>query len=248
MRASLFLILFVCFSKSLFAQYTAQGKIEYERKVNLHRQIDDMMEDNNKSWMEKIKLQVPKFNVTYFDYYFNLNSSLYKPGRASENPVKGMFSNTPAAENTVYSDFRKGQVAAAKQVFEEKFLVQDSLRKLDWKIKDEIRTISGYKCRKAVSILCDSVYVVAFYTEDILVSGGPEMFAGLPGMILEIAIPRLYSTWIATRVEITPPKLEELKQPDKGKKVTQQEMYEIVMGSVSKFGKFAHRSIWWSVL
>ena len=36
--------------------------------------------------------------------------------------------------------------------------------------------------------MCDTVYVVAFYTEDIPVSGGPEMFGGLPGMILELTV------------------------------------------------------------
>jgi len=230
------------------AQYTAQGKIEFERKVNIHRQIDDMIEDDNKTWMEKVKAQMPRFNVSYFDYYFNQTKSLYKPGREAENPVKGMFANSPAAENIVYTDFTKQSVAASKQVFEQKFLVQDTMRKLEWKIKDEIRTIAGYKCRKAVSTICDSVYVVAFYTEDIMVSGGPEMFGGLPGMILEIAVPRLYSTWIATNIDITPPNAEVIKIPEKGKKLSQQEMYETIMSSVSKWGKFAHRSVWWSVL
>jgi GLPGLI family protein len=248
MKSVIFLLSLTAMTTAVTAQYTAQGKIVYERKVNIHRQIDDMMEDDNKTWMEKIKQQAPKFNVTYFDYYFNMTGSLYKPGRESENPMKGMFSNTPAAENIVFTDFRQGRLTASKQVFEQKFLVEDSVRKLEWKIKDEIRLINGYKCRKAVSKICDSVYVVAFYTEDIMVSGGPEMFGGLPGMILEIAIPRLYSTWIATKVEVAGPRPEDLKQPDKGKKVTQQEMYETVMSSVSKWGKFAHRSVWWSVL
>ncbi|HRO42625.1 MAG TPA: GLPGLI family protein [Flavipsychrobacter sp.] len=248
MRQIVFLLLLLFKVSCVCAQYTFQGKVEFERKVNIHRQIDDMMEDDNKTWMEKVKAQMPKFNVSYFDYYFNTKKSLYKPGRESENPVKGMWGNSPASENIVFSDWGLGKVIASKQIFEEKFLVQDSLRKLDWKIKDEIRIISGYKCRKAVSIICDSVYVVAFYTEDIAVSGGPEMFSGLPGMILEIAIPRLYSTWIALKVDIAAPKDEELKIPEKGKKVSQKEMYDTVMGSVSKWGRFAHRSVWWSVL
>src|SRR5690606_3960286 len=118
-------------------------------------------------------------------------ASLYKPGREPENVVKSMWANSPAAENIVYTDFKADRVAASKKVFEEKFLINDSIRTLRWKILDEVRTIANYKCRKAVARICDSVYVVAFYTEDILTSGGPEMFAGLPGMILEIAIPRL---------------------------------------------------------
>ncbi len=230
------------------AQYTAQGKIEFERKVNIHRQLEDMASESGGGWWEKMKSQIPKFVVSYFDYSFTQQKSLYKPGREVENPTKMMFGNSPASENIVFTDFRTERVAAAKQVFEEKFLVQDSIRKMEWKIMDEVRMIANYKCRKAVGKICDSVYVVAFYTEDIMVSGGPEMFAGLPGMILQIAIPRLYSTWVATRVEIISPKEEEMKVPEKGKKVTQKEMYETLAASISKWGSWANRSIWWSVL
>jgi GLPGLI family protein len=243
------LALSLLLSCTAFGQYTATGKIEYERKVNLHRQIEDMMDDDNRTWLEKMKPNLPKFNVTYFDLSFTLDNSLYKPGREPENPVKMMWGNTPASENIVYTDFKTSQVAASKKVFEEKFLVKDTMRKIPWKIMDEVRMIANYKCRKAVGRICDSVYVVAFYTEDIMVSGGPEMFAGLPGMILEIAVPRLYSTWIATKIDITPPKPEDIKAPaDKGKKVNHQEMYTTLNSSVSKWGKWAHRSIWWSLL
>lgn len=230
------------------AQFTAQGKIEYERKVNIHRQMEDMMYDDNKTWLEKMKAQMPKFSSTYFDLSFTTTSSLYKPGREPETPIKSMWGNAPASENIVYTDFNKAKVLALKKVYEEKFLVEDTLRKLQWKIMDEVRTIANFKCRKAVAKMFDSVYVVAFYTEDILATGGPEMFAGLPGMIMEIAIPRLYSTWIATKVEVVQPKPEDLKAPDKGKKVSQKELYETVNASVSKWGKYAHRSIWWSLL
>jgi GLPGLI family protein len=236
------------FSGNIYAQYTSAGKIEYERKVNIHRQIDDMMEDGNRSWMDKVKAQMPKFNTTYFDYSFNTNSGLYKPGRETATPVKSMFGNTPAADNVVFTDFKSEKVTAAKQVFEEKFLIQDSMRKIDWKILDEVRVIANYKCRKAVGRICDSVYVVAFYTDDIMVSGGPEMFGGLPGMILELAIPRLYSTWIATKVDNIAPVATTIAPPEKGKKVTQKEMYDKLSASISKWGKWAERSIWWSVL
>lgn len=230
------------------AQYTAQGTIEFERKVNLHRQLEDMAAESGGSWWEKMKTQMPKFVVSYFDYSFTPANSIYKPGREVENAPKLMFGSSPASDNVVFTDFRTGKVKAAKQVFEEKFLVEDSVRKMEWKIMDEVRMIANYKCRKAVGKICDSVYVVAFYTEDIMVNGGPEMFAGLPGMILQISIPRLYSTWMATRIDITSPKPEVMKAPEKGKKVTQGQMYETLMASVSKWGAWAHRSIWWSVL
>jgi GLPGLI family protein len=231
----------------LKGQYTNQGKIEYEKKVNIKRVMDDMDEDD-KRWLEKFSAQMPKFNTTYFDMYFTPTKTIYKPGRENDNNSKMWFANAPANENIVYTDFKTGIVKANKLVYEEKFLVQDSLRKMKWQIKDEIRTIANYKCRKAVGRICDSVVVVAFYTEDILATGGPEMFSGLPGMILELAIPRMYATWIATKVEITPPTEKDFVISEKGKKATQQEVYEKVKDTFTRWGKDSQRYIWWIMI
>jgi GLPGLI family protein len=148
----------------------------------------------------------------------------------------------------VLTDFKTERVKANKQVFEQKFLVEDSMRQIEWKISDEIRTIANYKCRKAVGKILDSVYVVAFYTEDIMVSGGPEMFSGLPGMILQIAIPRLNTTWIATKIDVVAPKESDFTISDKGKKVNQKELYDNLRESLKDWKKYADKNIWWSML
>jgi GLPGLI family protein len=229
-----------------FAQHTLAGKIEFERRVNIHAQLAEM---ENNSWFEKMKSQIPKFNSSYFDMLFDSTRSIYKPGREVEgNTVFKMFGGGPATENTVLTDFRAGNIKATKTVFEQKFFVQDSIRVIEWKEKDEIRTIANFKCHKAVGIICDSVYVVAFYTEDIPVSGGPEMFGGLPGMIMELAIPRLHTTWIATKIEPTAPKETDFTITEKGKKVTEKELYESVYDSFKKWGAMAARNVWWTVL
>jgi GLPGLI family protein len=44
--------------------------------------------------------------------------------------------------------------------------------------------------------------VFAFYTDEILIPGGPCSINGLPGMILGVTIPRLYTSWIATKVSV----------------------------------------------
>jgi GLPGLI family protein len=247
MRITLFFIIGLLFSCPVFAQYTRQGKIEFEKKTNLLRTIDDMDEDT-KEWVEKFRAQIPKFTINYFDLYFTPSASLYKPGRESENATKIWFSKPPAYENVVYTDFATRKVTATKEIYEQKFLVQDTMQKIDWKIMDEIRTIADYKCRKAVGKICDSVYVVAFYTDDIVADGGPEMFSGLPGMILEIAIPRLFTTWVATKVEVEPPAQQDMKAPTKGKKTTQADMYNAVKGTFDRWGNFAQRYIWWTLL
>lgn len=235
-----------CFIMNVQAQFTMAGKIEYERKVNIYAQMAEM--DNNE-WFEKLKAQIPKFSSSYFDLLFDTVRTLYKPGREVEqNGLLKMFGGGPAMENIVYTDLRTEKVTAAKKVYEQKFLVQDTMRKMDWVIKDEIRTIADFKCRKAVGRMCDSVYVVAFYTDDIAVNGGPEMFSGLPGMILEIAIPRLHTTWVAEKVDLGVPKDTEFVIPEKGKKVNEQQLGDAVRDGFKDWGKLAPRNIWWTVL
>jgi len=225
-------------------QYTTVGKIEYERKMNVLAQLEEMGENE---WIDKIKSQIPKFSSTYFDLIFDTSRSIYKPGKETTNPFK-MFGGGPATSNVVLTDFGAKKITASKTIYEQKFLVQDSIRKIDWHIKDELRTIANFKCRKAVGIICDTVYVVAFYTEDIVVSGGPEMFGGLPGMIMELAIPRLHTTWVADKVEILAPKETDFAITDKGKKVNEKELYETIKASFKDWGKMANRNIWWTVL
>lgn len=227
------------------AQFVTAGKITYERKVNMHAQMEEM-EDNE--WFARIKSQLPKFMTSNFELVFDSTHVGYKPGKEIEGQPKNPFGEGPATTNVVYTDLAAGSVKSAKTVYEQKYLVQDSLRKLAWKEKDEIRIIAGYKCHKAVSIICDSVYVVAFYAEDIPTSGGPEMFSGLPGMILELAVPRLHTTWVATKVEMKAPLATDFTIPEKGKKTTQKELNESIALSFKAWGKMASRNVWWVAL
>lgn len=230
------------------AQVTLSGKIEFERRVNMHAQLKEMEEAGPNPFMEQMKARMPKFSSSYFDMYFDTTQCIYKPGREGDaNPMK-MFGGGPATANIVYTNFKSQSVKATKKIFDKSFFVNDSIRITDWHIKDEIRTIAGFKCHKAVGRICDTVYVVAFYTEDIMATGGPEMFAGLPGMILELAIPRLHTTWTATKLEPVLPKAEDFEIVEKGKKVTNKEMEESIGAGFKSFGAMAARNIWWSVL
>ena len=90
----------------------------------------------------------------------------------------------------------------------------------------------------------DSVFVVAFFTEQILCTSGPEGFTGLPGMILGIAIPRLHTTWYATKLELIEIKETDLAAPKRGKAINQVQLQEQLKSLMKNWGRNANRNIW----
>lgn len=244
MKKIIIVFVLVAFHSLAEAQvrFIYSGNIEFERKINIHRQIAE----SNSSWYKNMLKQLPTFHTSTFSLGFDKKFALYQyiPGP----PAPQISIIGPAKENAVYTDFEKGLRESRKAVFEENYVVIDSLRNLEWKISDERRTIAGFECRKAVGTICDSVYVVAFYAEEIPVSGGPESFGGLPGMILGLAIPRLYTTWFATKLMMTPA-TGTLPKAGRRDKTLDSEKLQTVLGSAIKgWGEYAEKYIWWTML
>jgi GLPGLI family protein len=182
-----FLLMFGCqVANSQNPVFLTQGKIEFEYKINIYAQMQDFNDDGWKEWMRK---NMPQFKTTYFNLAFDNHQTLYQPGKDNPENNKIWFGSDVADENVIYSDFNKQQAISQKKVFEKIFLIQDSVRKINWKITNETRSIAGFDCRRANALIMDSIYVVAFYTDEIVTPGGPESFCGLPGMILGVALP-----------------------------------------------------------
>ncbi len=220
--------------------FLTHGKIEYEYKINIYAQMQDYNEDGWKDW---VKRNMPQFKTSYFNLAFDNNKTLYQPGKDNPENNKIWFSRDVAAENVIYSDFDKQQAVSQKKVFEKTFLVEDSVRKIKWKITDETRTIAGFQCRRANALIMDSVYVVAFYTDEIVTPGGPESFCGLPGMILGVALPHQHVTWFATKLIADPLKPADFKIPTKGKVATNTSLKETLKESLKDWGKYGDKYI-----
>lgn len=229
MKKIFFVLLASFLSQSMYAQqtYIQKGKIEFEKTVNIHKILEENFKnDEGGSMLATFKKTMPVTGVSYFDLSFDLNRSIYKPGReiAVTQRIPDWV-NGLAAENVVFNDFANEKSSSQKNVFENTYLVQDSLRKLNWKISNDTRTIAGFECRKATAVTMDSVFVVAFFSEQILCTSGPEGFNGLPGMILGLVIPRMHTTWYATKLELKEVKETELVAPKKGKPIKNAELY-----------------------
>lgn len=212
----LFYIIAILFSPALFGQqqFITQGKIEYERKTNQYAFMDE-----GNMWDEAARKTMSKFVTYYYDLVFKGDRTLFKTGREPETKQSkywGVFDS----ENTILTQLDSSASITQRSIYNDLYVVTDSLRTISWKITPEIRKIANFDCRKAVGRIMDSIVVIAFYTDEILTNGGPESFNGLPGMIMGLAIPRLHTTWYATKLTLVEVTDKDLVAPKKGKKMT----------------------------
>jgi GLPGLI family protein len=215
-------------------------RVEYEKTTSVRALYKDLQE--NSSWFQQWQDRYPVSVVNYYEFMGDTNHSIYRPGK--ETPVDPRAMYRPVADkNVVYTDFKKSTTISQKPVFEETFLMEDSLLKIRWKLTADVRTIAGYDCRKAVGIVNDSIAIFAFYTDELMIPGGPEGVHGLPGMILGMGIPRLHATWFATKVEVFDVKMNLVKPATKGKKVNRKVMLESLGKVLKDWGTYGSKLI-----
>ena len=213
-------------------------KVEFEKTISVRQLMKELQEGN--SFYEQSKDRYPVSMLSYHDFTGDTSKSLYQPGK--DVPIDPRTWYRPVGDkNIVYTDYEKRISISQKPVYEETFLVADSLLKIKWKLTSDVRTIAGYDCRKAVGILSDSIAIFAFYSDELLVNGGPEGIQGLPGMILGMGIPRLHTTWFATKIEVFDVKMNKVAPATKGKKVTRTVMMKTLEVISKDWGAYGRK-------
>ncbi|HBI39434.1 MAG TPA: GLPGLI family protein, partial [Tenacibaculum sp.] len=145
----------------------------------------------------------------------------------------------------VLQKYSRKEVCNKIEISGKRFLIKDKLEQPKWEMSGETKNIGNYTCYKATQkreetrtsfSITDgereekeekvTVETVAWYTPEIPVSNGPEYFWGLPGLILEIQDGD--HTIVCSEIVLNPKEKIEIKEPKKGKKVSQEE-YEKIM-------------------
>lgn len=247
-----FAFLFVL-STTLNAQMK-EGKISYERKINMHRNIPD----------PQMKSMIPEFRTDKFELLFNESASLFRSVVDDEAPDP--FANAgggggPRVMNfrmpttTTYTDIAKQTQFEERAFFEKEFLIVDSLKQYKWKLSEETKTIAKQLCKKATTMITapqmtmrmsvrmnrggdnnadtaaaapvkpKETELVVWYAENIPVSIGPDNYSGLPGVIMEVDVDNGASLTTAVEVSTKYPK-KELVQPTKGERMTRAQFQE----------------------
>jgi len=243
MKKIIILIISFLAGNLVFAQHArivTSGTIEFEKTINMFAVKKTVMGDKPDPFEVQIydayKSRMPQFKKMASTLVFGDNKSLFKPTESADNNLS-LYGDAMAMQfNTVYNDYTTNTTVLQKELAGTFFLVKDTTRKIKWKITDETRDIAGYTCRRANGVILDSVYIVAFYTDKIWVSGGPESFNGLPGMILGVALPHENVTWYATKVTDMAVPPNTVIPPKKGKVMTWAQLKESLLKTFNGMG------------
>lgn len=239
MKKIFFLLLLFSAYMANSQQFITTGKIEYEVRTNNHKVFGDGI------WADMARERLPQFGLSYYDLTFDGDKSVYKFNRFDEKSNVRMWFNQNIEDNIWYSDFSTKTFTNQKFVFDNTYLLTGALMNIDWKLSPmETREIGGFMCRKATGIIFDSVYVFAFYTEEITTSGGPMGIQGLPGMIMGITVPRMFTSWVATKVQVVGVDTKVIVAPQKGKKQEAEKLRETVKKATADWGTWGQQAIW----
>ncbi|WP_452231071.1 GLPGLI family protein [Lacinutrix sp. MEBiC02404] len=239
------LLLLIVFSTSVFAQ-DFQGVATYKS----FRKIDLKGNDNQSKAMQKqIQEQLQKQMQREYTLTFTRNESIYKENEklAAPTPSSSGFQITiESSSDVLYKNIKENRYVEESEIFNKRFLIKDSLNNNYWKLVNETKNIGEYTCYKgtfseevetknfidgSLETVQEERTTIAWYTPQIPVNNGPQDFHGLPGLILEINDGKL--TLICSKIIMNPKDTIEIKEPEKGK-VVSQEKFDAIMEKKDK--------------
>jgi len=157
-----------------------------------------------RSSLEHLQKNGPTELITHHTLKFNGMETLFETVKEDypSNYRNAMWHIPLMRDSKTYADYKKGTFNKLLAFGDEELIMTDTIPKVKWKYTDEYRNVAGYDCRRANGLIQDSIYVVAFFTNQLEVPGGPELIQGLPGTILGVSIPSLNINMFATKVEL----------------------------------------------
>jgi GLPGLI family protein len=216
------------FSISALSQQT-EGVIKYQTTFNWIKRIAPL---NFMSKLEKEKMEYRWGNNAewkqYNLLYFNEKESKYIESEEKAEDEGGYSWKKEKYEIHKYFETKKQKDII--EIFSKVHIIEDSLPKMQWKIKNDIKEVAGHICMNAVRE--DTIKLQKFeawFALDIPIPAGPERSFGLPGLILELNVNN--GAMLIEALTITQKKLTtELDLPLKlkAKKITEAVYQDIV--------------------
>ena len=162
-----------------------------------------------------------------------------------------------------YKNVKTNTQLQEQEFYGKKFLINDSLQPIEWKLESDTKRIGNYNCFKATAAIptneltwysfswdklgetnqseSDSTQVEeikmtlveAWYAPQIPVRHGPLEYWGLPGLILEVSADN--TTMLCSKLILNPDEVIEIEAPSKGKEVTKLDYRTIINKKMVEF-------------
>jgi GLPGLI family protein len=177
--------------------------------------------------------------------YIKDDKSLYTTPKERVN--EGGYSWNEA-EYKIYRDFEQEKRTEIMQMLDRVYVIEDSLKAPKWKVMNKIKEIAGYMCMMAVTE--DTIKgqkITAWFADNLPIPAGPDLYYGLPGMILELDVNDGDVVTTATKVDLKPIK-EDLLPPKKikGRRISGKQYVELISTHIRDSMK-AYRNPYWSI-
>ncbi len=146
----------------------------------------------------------------------------------------------------VKRNFETNTMADAIQLFGKVYLVEDSMRAPQWKILNDLKEVAGHVCMSAFwEDTLKKQKVAAWFALDIPISGGPERFFGLPGLILEVDVNNGAMVLTADKIEAKKLTTElDLPKKLKAKKIKEADYFALISKHMEEKRKAEEPYFW----
>ncbi len=229
---TLYIFLLLVINNIVFAQQP-QGIITYEIVLGddpraLMREVDTQRLRNAQKLAQELS-----FNL-YFtgsESYFEINelpidtkyfSNLFV--ESSTQPEYSVYCNLNQEEYS-YNFFNKFK--------SQTYLLKDKAN-YKWNITNESKIINNITVYKAIGKTLENEKIEAWFAPEIPVSAGPEIYMGLPGLILEMQIG--YTKYVTKKIEFTENYIKNIKKISEGKPINQTDYLKILEEETGFYG------------
>lgn len=220
------------------AQQT-EGRVVYERTMQMQIRL---------AGMEGAENMLPRTRTDKIEVLFGNNQSLRRQ-LEDDTPDETSFGGGSVqirtfgggADDVSYHNFADARTVEKREFATKQYLITDSIRKLNWKLTGQTKTILNQVCQQAITQrfatrrvmninngemkseeVPDTMNITAWFAPAIPAPAGPDYQGQLPGLIMAIDINNGRTVYQA--VELSPRvEVSAIKEPKGGKKVTQEE-------------------------
>ena len=195
---------------------------------------------------EMIKKRMASALQKEFTLSFNKTESLFKEvEKLEEEGGRGLRMGVSMLSGTgglVYKNVKESELREQIEFFGKQFLIKDELEDFGWSLGKETKMIGSYTCYKATATRevvnrtfkngesttdTGTVDVAAWYTPQVPLSQGPDIYCGLPGLIMEVNFKE--TTILCTKIVLNKDKELTIDAPKKGEVVSREEYTETIL-------------------